>query len=57
MTHLSALPNLITLNMDHNNVKDMKALNVEQGWKSLRKLNLNFNKLTEVIAFNIPNLQ
>lgn len=34
----------------------MKALNVEEGWKTLRVLNLNFNKLSELVAFNIPNL-
>lgn len=28
ITHLSALPNLVTLNVDHNNIKDWKAFNV-----------------------------
>jgi protein phosphatase 1 regulatory subunit 7 len=40
------LPNLVSLNAEKNNVKDLKALNVEEGWKTLRKINLNFNKLT-----------
>ena len=53
---MSALPNLVSLNVERNNVKDMKALNVEEGWKSLRVLNLNFNKLTELVPIAIPNL-
>ena len=42
--------------MERNNVKDMKALNVEEGWKTLRVLNLNFNKLAELVPIAIPNL-
>ncbi len=42
---MAALPNLINLNMEKNNVKDFKALNIEEGWKTLRVLNLNYNKV------------
>jgi len=54
---VSALPNLVSLNAEKNNVKDCKALNVEEGWKTLRVLNLNFNKISELVPINIPNLQ
>jgi Leucine-rich repeat (LRR) protein len=37
-------------------VKDFKALNVEEGWKTLRTLNLNFNKIAELVPLNVPNL-
>lgn len=37
-------------------MKDFKALNVEEGWKTLRTLNLNFNKIAELVPFNVPNL-
>lgn len=42
--------------MEKNNVKDFKALNVEEGWKTLRVLNLNFNKVAELVPINVPNL-
>ena len=47
----------MTLNSEKNNVKDFKAFNVEEGWKTLRVLNLNFNKVVELVPINIPNLQ
>ena len=34
----------------------MKALTIEEAWKTLRVLNLNFNKLAELISIPIPNL-
>jgi len=51
------LPNLVSLNVEKNNVKDFKALNIEEGWKTLRVLNLNFNKISEMVPINVPNLQ
>ena len=53
---MSALPNLASLNAEKNNVKDFKALNIEEGWRSLRVLNLSYNKISELAAVNIPNL-
>jgi protein phosphatase 1 regulatory subunit 7 len=53
---VAALPNLVSLNMEKNNVKDFKALNVEEGWKTLRVLNLNLNKVAELVPINVPNL-
>ena len=43
--------------MEKNNVKDFKALNIEEGWKTLRILNLNYNKVAELVPLNVPNLQ
>ncbi len=37
-------------------MKDFKAFNIEEGWKTLRTLNLNFNKIVELVPVNIPNL-
>lgn len=54
---MGALPNLVSLNMEKNNVKDFKALNIEEGWKTLRVLNLNYNKIAELVPLNVPNLQ
>ena len=54
---MAALPNLVSLNMEKNNVKDFKALNIEEGWKTLRILNLNYNKVAELVPLNVPNLQ
>jgi Leucine-rich repeat (LRR) protein len=45
---VAALPVLTTLIADHNNVKDFKAFNIEDGWKSLRVLNLSFNKIADL---------
>ena len=53
---VSALPNLVSLNAEKNNVKDFKALNVEEGWKTLRILNLSYNKIGELGPVNVPNL-
>ena len=53
---MSALPNLVSLNVEKNNVKDFKALNVEEGWKTLRSLNLSLNKISELAPVNIANL-
>jgi len=47
----------VSLNVEKNNVKDFKALNIEEGWKTLRVLNLNFNKISEMVPINVPNLQ
>jgi Leucine-rich repeat (LRR) protein len=44
------------LNVEKNNVKDFKALNVEEGWKTLRILNLNYNKISELVPIAVPNL-
>lgn len=56
LSSVSSLPNLISLNAEHNNVKDFKAFNVEEGWKSLRVLKLNYNKIAELVPIAIPNL-
>jgi Leucine-rich repeat (LRR) protein len=45
---VATLPVLTTLIADHNNVKDFKAFNVEDGWKGLRVLNLSFNKIADL---------
>jgi Leucine-rich repeat (LRR) protein len=37
-------------------VKDFKAFAVEEGWRALRVLNLNFNKVAELLPLNVPNL-
>ncbi len=37
-------------------MKDFKAFNIEEGWKALRTLNLNFNKIAELVPINVPNL-
>jgi Leucine-rich repeat (LRR) protein len=42
---VAPIPNLITLNAERNNIKDLKFLNVEEGWKNLRILNLGYNKI------------
>lgn len=44
------------LNLEKNNVKDFKAFAVEEGWKALRVLNLNFNKIAELLPINAPCL-
>ena len=46
-----------TLVADHNSVKDFKAFNVEEGWKSLRTLVLSYNKIAELVPVSIPNLK
>ena len=53
---MSTLPNLISLNAEHNNIKDWKAFNVEEGWKTLRTLKLSYNKISELIPIAIANL-
>lgn len=53
---VAALPNLVSLNAEKNNIKDFKSFNVEEGWKTLRVLNLNFNKVNELGPLNIANL-
>lgn len=53
---MSPLPNLVTLIADHNNVKDLKFLNAEEGWKNLRVLNIGFNKIAELIPIAAPAL-
>ncbi len=54
---MATLPNLVSLVADHNNVKDFKAFNVEEGWKALRILNLNYNKISELSSLaTVPNL-
>lgn len=50
------LPFLAELNLEHNSLKDFKAFNIEEGWKTLRIINLNFNKIAELSPLSIPNL-
>ena len=56
LTLLAPLPNLITLLADHNNIKDLKFLNAEEGWKNLRVLNIGFNKVADLIPIAAPTL-
>lgn len=53
---VASLGTLAVLNLEKNNVKDFKAFSVEEGWRTLRALNLNFNKVAELLPLNIPNL-
>ncbi len=53
---MAALGSLAVLNLEKNNVKDFKAFSVEEGWRTLRVLNLNFNKVSELLPLNVPNL-
>lgn len=53
---MASLGSLAVLNLEKNNVKDFKAFSVEEGWRTLRVLNLNFNKVAELLPLNIPNL-
>lgn len=53
---VATLTSLAVLNLEKNNVKDFKAFAVEEGWRALRVLNLNFNKVSELLPLNAPNL-
>ncbi|EGR33484.1 leucine rich repeat protein [Ichthyophthirius multifiliis] len=53
---LSSLPNLIRLNVSQNNIKDMKALQNEEGFRNLKYLNLQKNRINELLTPKCPNL-
>lgn len=57
---VATLPNLETLIVEHNNVKDFKVFSgtIEEGWKNLRILNLSFNKISDLSSLAaVPNLR
>lgn len=52
---VSGINNLVTLKADRNHIKDMKFLNVEEGWKNLRSLSLSANKIVELMPITGAN--
>lgn len=50
------VPCLIELSLENNNIKDIKPLANEEGWKNLQFLKLAGNKVTELSQIKCPNL-
>ncbi|CAD8145854.1 unnamed protein product [Paramecium pentaurelia] len=57
IVQLSQLPYLIRLNVEGNNIKDLKSLANEEAYKSLKYLNAASNKLVELGPIKVPLIQ
>mmetsp|Transcript_38346 Transcript_38346/g.44670 ORF Transcript_38346/g.44670 Transcript_38346/m.44670 type:complete len:336 (+) Transcript_38346:43-1050(+) len=53
---LKDMPYLITLNMSKCNVRDIKGLAAEEGFRNLQHLNLSDNKIVELSPIKAPKL-
>lgn len=50
------MPFLVKLNVEQNNIKDLKSLTNEENFKCLKYLNVASNKLTELGPIKVVSL-